>query len=130
MVQTMEAIVDFGPQGEPKLATRHLQRKSGSEPWSGHNSDRAQFIRAEIIRQALHDKAVAERAEVKVAELQAKLDRLKGKRGAEVREARNRLQETFKTAEAAFAAAKAALEKSSQITGSLDETHPEFVKFA
>src|SRR3989344_2163499 len=110
MVETMEAVVNFGTEEVPDMATRHLKKKPGSEFWTGYNSDRARIARAEIVRQASHSEAVAKRSELRVAELQeAKVDSLNGKLG--VREERERLRQALKTAEAVFADAKEGFEK-------------------
>ena len=127
VVDTMQAVVNFGTD-VPELATRHLifGERTGYR-WTGRNSDETIRAREKIIRQASYSKADADRSEARVADLQDKFDGLKGKRG--VLEERQRLQVTLKSAEAVASIAKRSLERSSEIAGRVDETHPEFIQF-
>lgn len=125
IVNTMTAIVNFGTDEAPELATRHLRLKG--DCWVGRNSDTAVLNRKEIIRTASYNKALADGAEKMVADLELKVNALKGKRG--VTEERRRLNERFKIAKAAADAAKSNLQTSSEIAGKVDETNPEFVTF-
>lgn len=123
-IDTMAAIVNFGTDEAPELATRHLKLKGG---WIGRNSDRTLANRNEIMGACSYNKAVAERTEAVLADLEVKANALKGKHG--VVEERQRLNERLKIAKAAANVAKIDLEESLEIVGKIDETNPEFVTF-
>lgn len=109
--------------------TRHLQRHDGR--WTGWNSDRARRERAEILESHAFYQVEATEAESRLADLQAKLDDLKGKRGLDVKVERNYLREVaIKTAKAMLIVAKHDLDRAAMIAGRVDETHPEIVEFA
>ncbi|MEK7603702.1 MAG: hypothetical protein AAB461_01100 [Patescibacteria group bacterium] len=123
-VNTMAAIVNLGTDEAPELATRHLYLTDG---WVGKNSDQNLLNRKEIIGAYTYNKAVADGAEERIADLEAKANALKGKRG--VAEERQRVNERLKIAKAAADLAKSNLNVSSEIKDKVDETNPEFVKF-
>lgn len=124
-INTMAAVVNFGTDEAPELATRHLKLKGGF--WTGRNSDNNLIDRNEIMEAFAYNKAAAERAENRLSEMEVKMDALKSKHG--VVEERQRLYERLKTAKVAADVAKSNLQASSEIVNKIDETNPEFVTF-
>jgi len=125
-VLTLEAIVNFGSEEEPELATRHLQ-SAGGGPWKGRNSDRTRRERATILKSHVANQDIVRAAEMRLIAFQTKFDGVKGKRG--VVEERKKLLEVIKIAKVDSIASKTNLERVAEIVDRIDETHPEFVQF-
>jgi hypothetical protein len=124
---TMQATVNFGTDEAPEIATRHLQSKDGH--WTGWNSDGAIRARAEIIKSRATHQTAAKVAELRLGDIQTKLDGLKGKRSLEATAERKNLHEAIKTAKVTVFVTQGNLEKIAEIAERVDETHPEIVQF-
>ena len=124
MVDTMQATVRFS-DGD---TTRHLIRQPVG--WTGWNSDRARRERAGILESHTAHQERVQAVTASIAKFTDALGELKNKRGAEATAERKLLRAALKTAKAVASVAGADLARVAEVSGRVDETHPEKVEFA